>query len=635
MMKPDLVETVLNASTELAIIAICPAGIIQVFNSGAEIMLGYSAVEMIGVKSPDIFHDSHEVTSYGAQLSAKYNEAIAGFRVFVTEPERLGHAARMWTYIRKDGTRLTVNLTITTMRDSDYEIIGYMGIAQDISKIRSLESELLISDQRFSDAFHSAAHGMGLVSIEGRWLDANASLCRILGYSKSQLLLLDFQCITHPDDLQDDLVLVSQLLAGKIPSYQMEKRYFHADGSLIYALLSVSLVRDHAGTPIYFVAQIQDFTHKKIAEVQSQSRQKYLQLVLDTVADGIVSLDENYCIENTNPGASQILACEQHAMPGLSMFNFINPMDASRFREACQVQSLSAGQAASWLELQGQRLDGSFFELECQVSGLVIDGQQKSVVVLRDITQRKHMEHMKSEFVSTVSHELRTPLTAIKGSLELISLGAVGELDEQIKPVMDIAIRNTLRLSSLINDLLDLDKLASGKLQLELREQSLMPIIEDAIALNTRFAEEYRVNLRLQSSYDCWVNVDMRRLHQILANFLSNAAKFSAFNSDVDITVTPIGDVVRIAVKDQGPGIKEDFKARLFTRFSQGDGSDRRRNNGTGLGLAISKELALAMRGQVGCISKPACGSTFYLDLPCQPVSAVSIQISPSYEVSQ
>ncbi|MEK6788348.1 MAG: PAS domain S-box protein [Pseudomonadota bacterium] len=619
MMKPDLVETVLNSSTELAIIATCPAGVIQVFNTGAEIMLGYSAAEMIGRTSPAIFHDVGEVETYGSALSAKYHEVITGFRVFVTEPERLGHEARMWSYIRKNGSRLTVNLTITTMRDSDQQIIGYMGIAQDISKIRSLESALLISDQRFSDAFHSAAHGMGLVSVEGRWLDANESLCRIFGYSKNQLLLLDFQTITHPDDLQRDLDMVNQLLAGDIPSYQMEKRYFHADGSLIYALLSVSLVRDSAGVPIYFVSQIQDFTHKRAAELQSQSRQKYLQLVVDTVADGIISLDANYCIETTNPGVSQILACSQDDMSGLSIFNFMQHDDAERFREACQTQSLHAGQAASWLELQGQRLDGSLFELECQVSGLVIDGAQKSVVVLRDITQRKRMEHMKSEFVSTVSHELRTPLTAIKGSLELISLGAVGEVDETVKPIMDVAIRNTLRLASLINDLLDLDKLACGKLELELRDQSLMPIVEDAIALNMRFAAEYRVSLALSSSYDCWVHVDVRRLHQILANFLSNAAKFSPFNSEVDISVMPVGEMVRIAIRDLGPGIKDDFKDRLFTRFSQGDGSDRRRNSGTGLGLAISKELALAMKGQIGCISKPAHGSTFYLDLPCRP----------------
>jgi len=479
-------------------------------------------------------------------------------------------------------------------------------------------TELLINDQRFSDAFHSATHGMGLVSIEGRWLDANASLCKIFGYTRQQLLARDFQSITHPDDLQQDLDLMARLLAGEIPSYQMDKRYLHARGDVIYALLSVSLVRAPAGVPLYFVAQIQDFTQRRLSEALSQSRQKYLQLVLDTVADGIVSLDANGCVETTNPGASQILGYTQADMTGMSIFHFIHHEDAERFRAVCHEQSQQPGHTPSWLELQGKRADGSLFELECQVSGLVIDGAQKSVVVLRDITQRKRMEYMKSEFVSTVSHELRTPLTAIKGSLELISLGALGELDDAMKPIMDVAIRNTVRLSSLINDLLDLDKLACGKLELELREQSLMPIIEDVIALNLRFAAEYRVSLALKASHDCWVNVDGRRLQQILANFLSNAAKFSPFHSEVNIRVMPVGEMVRIAISDHGPGIQDDFKHRLFTRFSQGDGSDRRRNSGTGLGLAISRELALAMQGQVGCISKPGHGSTFFLDLPCR-----------------
>jgi signal transduction histidine kinase len=265
---------------------------------------------------------------------------------------------------------------------------------------------------------------------------------------------------------------------------------------------------------------------------------------------------------------------------------------------------------------------------------LSIDHDVKIVIVIRDITQRKRTDKMKSEFVSTVSHELRTPLTAIKGSLELISLGALGELDEKFSTVMDIAIRNTLRLYSLINDLLDFDKLASGRLELNFKEQRLMPIIDDAIALNSRYAEEYHVNFELISGYDCWVNVDAQRLHQILTNFLSNAAKFSPLNSQVNIFVSVVEDKVRIAVTDHGPGISDDFKPNLFTRFSQGDGSDRRKSSGTGLGLAISKELAQAMNGSVGCISKLNNGSTFYIDLPCLSAGQVRQKLSKSRELN-
>lgn len=633
-MKPDLVNAVLNSSTELAIIATCPDGVVQVFNRGAELMLGYSADEMVSKNTPAIFHDVKEVEAYSSVLSAKYQQEINGFNVFVFEPTRQGHECRMWTYLRKDGTRLTVNLTITPMKNESGELIGYMGIAQDITKIRSLESELLISDQRFSDAFHSATHGMGLVSIEGRWLDANAALCKIFGYEKNQLLLLDFQRITHPDDLEQDLEQVKQLIAGEILSYQMEKRYFHSNGSLVYALLSVSLVRDLQGVPLYFVSQIQDLTTKKEVELQSEARQRYLQLVLDAVADGIITLDKNLFIEKYNPGAVKIFHSFDDDISNVSILNFISDNDKQRFSSFCVNFLLDMKQSASRVEVEGIRKDFSTFEFECHISNLVIDEEPKAVLVIRDITQRKRTDKMKSEFVSTVSHELRTPLTAIKGSLELISLGAVGDLDQEIAPIMDVAIRNTLRLSCLINDILDIDKLASGKLELNLKEQRLMPIIDDAIALNSRFAEDYKVHLELVEGYDCWVNVDSQRLQQILTNYLSNAAKFSPLCSRVDITVSAIGEMVRVSVKDNGPGISDDFKSKLFTRFSQGDGSDSRKSSGTGLGLAISKELATAMNAKVGCISKIKHGSTFYIDLPCKPAGQVRSSISHLREVS-
>lgn len=633
-MKPDLVNAVLNSSTELAIIATSSEGVIEVFNRGAELMLGYSAEEMVGKMTPAIFHDESEVKAYASVLSAKYSQEISGFRVFVYEPERQGHECRMWTYIRKNNSRLTVNLTITPMRNETNELIGYMGMAQDITKIRSLESELLISDQRFSDAFHLAAHGMGLVSIEGRWLDANAALCNILGYEKNELLMLDFQKITYPDDLERDLESVRKLLAGDILSYQMEKRYFHSSGRLVHALLSVSLVRDMQGVPLYFVSQIQDLTERKLVEFESAARQKYLQLVLDAVVDGIISIDKNLHVEENNPGAARIFSVEGSNLSGISILNYISDIHKEKFSKFCLAYLSGSIGRAERIEVLGLRDDLSIFELECQISSLELEGESKAVLVVRDITQLKRTERMKTEFVSTVSHELRTPLTAIKGSLELISLGALGEVDSNIVPVIDVAIRNTLRLSSLINDLLDIDQLAAGKLELKLKEERLMPIIEDAIALNARYAEEYHVHLELISGFDCWVNVDIQRLHQIITNFLSNAAKFSPLNSQVDISVYPVGEMVRVAIKDNGPGISEEFKSKLFTRFSQGDGSDRRAKSGTGLGLAISKDLAAAMSATVGCISKLNQGSTFYIDLPCRTAGQVRAKVTRLKEAS-
>jgi len=625
MINLKFLQAVLNSSAEVAFIVVGVDGIIHGFNAGAEAMLGYAADELIGRETPRIFHDEEELSAYGEALSAKHHESISGFRVFVTEAERLGYETRVWTYVRKNGERFQVNLTVSTIRNEDEQVVGYLGVAQDLSKTYSLEFELLISQRRFSDAFNSATHGMGLVSLEGRWIDANDSLCRMLGYNKADLLQRDFQSITHPDDLEADLLLTQKLLRGDIPNYQLEKRYVHASGRHIEVLLSVSVVRGVRGEPHYFVSQVQDFTQIREVEKQLRARQQYLQLVMDTVADGILTLDSESCIETTNPGACQILGCTADELIGQSLFTFLTNGHDQRVRRVLAEQARAVLSGPVSLELSGLHRDGSLLELDCQLSGLQIDGRHASVVVLRDITQRKRIERMKSEFVSTVSHELRTPLTAIKGALELISLGVAGEMSEQMRPVMDVAVRNSLRLSALINDLLDLDKLVSGKLELELRDQPLMAIVEDAITLNQRYADDYCVTLRLVAEDDCWVQVDARRLQQILTNYLSNAAKFSRLHSDVEISVVRHSDQVRIAVKDFGQGIADDFKSRLFTKFSQGDGSDRRRSSGTGLGLAITKELALAMNGQVSCDSVLGQGSCFMLDLPCvaQPAQVV------------
>lgn len=627
MINLKLLQAALSSSQQIAFIVLSPDGLIKTFNAGAETMLGYAASEVVGRASLQTFHDAGEVAAYGELLTVKYSRLITDFRVFVTEPEHLGYESKVWTCVRKHGERFKVNLTISTIRD-DGQIVGYLGIVQDLSKTSSLEFELLISQRRFSDAFNSAAYGIGMVSLDGHWLDVNEALCRMLGYTKASLLKLDCRGITHPDDLDADLALIQQLLLGRIPSYQLEKRYVHAGGHYLDTLLSASLVRNFCGEPQYFVFQLQDFTQIREAEKQLRARQKYLQLVMDTVADGIMTLDSNGCIETTNPSACEILACSAHEIIGQTLFSFLALDHGQRVRAVLAEQVQSGLSSAVSLELTGMRRDGSLLELECQLSGLQIDGRQASVVVLRDITQRKRIDRMKSEFVSTVSHELRTPLTAIKGALELISLGVIGDVSEEMRPVMDVAVRNSLRLSALINDLLDLDKLVSGKLELELRDQPLMAIVEDAIALNQRYADEYCVTLKLVAEDDCWVRVDARRLQQILANYLSNAAKFSRLHGEVQISVTRLDSNVRIAVKDFGQGIAEAFKTRLFTKFSQGDGSDRRRSSGTGLGLAISKELAAAMNGQVSFDSKLGEGSTFMLDIPCVTQPALDVRQS-------
>jgi signal transduction histidine kinase len=223
----------------------------------------------------------------------------------------------------------------------------------------------------------------------------------------------------------------------------------------------------------------------------------------------------------------------------------------------------------------------------------------------------------KSEFVSTVSHELRTPLTAIAGALGLIVGGAAGEVPAAMRPMLEIAHRNSLRLAHLIDDLLDMEKLAAGKLRIELKPHPLMPLIEQALTATQEYGKRLNVAFCITERVDALVvNVDGDRLHQVLANFLSNAAKFSPSGGQVEVAVRREGERVRVSVIDHGPGIAEEFRGRIFQKFSQADSSNTRQKGGTGLGLAISKELIERMHGTIGFDSEPGKGSCFFFELP-------------------
>jgi PAS domain S-box-containing protein len=376
--------------------------------------------------------------------------------------------------------------------DASGKVGGIVMFTEVITARKVAEASLRTSEEMIRAAMDKAPIGKALVQPDGRFIKVNPALCQLLGYSEAELLANDFQSITHPEDLDADLDNLRALLDGRINNYQMEKRYFHRDGRLIWAQLSVSMVRKSGGEPDFLVAQIQD------------------------------------------------------------------------------------------------------------------------------ITERKTIERVKDEFVSVVSHELRTPLTSIRASLGLINNMRDVELPASVRRLIDISSANCERLVMLVNDILDLDRIASGQMRFDLCDQSLAAITQRAVLANEAYARKLDVHIVTEAiNPDIVVYVDAERFIQVLSNLLSNAAKFSPAQAEIEVGAEMRGTSVRVFVRDHGDGIPEEFRGRIFGKFSQADSSASRQKSGTGLGLHITRQLVEQMNGTIGFVSQVGLGTTFWVEFPC------------------
>ncbi len=247
-------------------------------------------------------------------------------------------------------------------------------------------------------------------------------------------------------------------------------------------------------------------------------------------------------------------------------------------------------------------------------------GEQVRIVgIMQDITERKKVEQLKEEFVSIVSHELRTPLTPITGVLGLLAGGGGGELSPRTHKMVDLALRNSHRLLYLIDDLLDIQKMSSGQMDFHMCELDLGEVVHESLRINVSLEHQNDIKFVFDNrAVGARVFGDKGRLIQVMTNLLSNAAKFSPRNSIVDVCVAPskTADAVRVCVRDEGPGIPEEFRARVFEKFAQADSSSTRKHGGTGLGLTICRSIIERLDGHIDFETQPGKGTTFFFELP-------------------
>jgi PAS domain S-box-containing protein len=373
----------------------------------------------------------------------------------------------------------------------------------------------------------------------------------------------------------------------------------------IYALFRRS---DRVATELTRInAALQAEAHERTRA--EQDRDHFFDLSLDLLCIG--GLDGFF--RQLNPAWESVLGWSVEELKMKPFLEFIHPDD--RDRAAGELQRLRLGGMVVDFECRLQAKDGTYRWLSWRSAPL--PGKGLFYGAARDISERKHVEQMKDDFVSVVSHELRTPLTSIRGSLGLLAGGVAGALPERAGVLLDIAAKNSERLVRLINDILDIEKIESGEMGFRLIPQDLMLLVEQAVESNQTYGQPYGIALRIVESVSgVRVRADADRIQQVLTNLLSNAVKFSPREGVVEVGVMAGRGRALIRVSDHGKGIPPGFRSRIFEKFAQADATSTRQQGGTGLGLTISKAIVERHGGRIWFETVEDEGTTFFVELP-------------------
>jgi PAS domain S-box-containing protein len=356
--------------------------------------------------------------------------------------------------------------------------------------------------------------------------------------------------------------------------------------------------------------------------VRAEELYRQQEILLDSVADGICGVDRHGRVSFANPAAARLLGAPASSLTGKPVHDLLHGTAPANLQcaEDCQLRRAAGRQAAASGEDKIFRADGSSFAAEYALTPILDQGHfSGSVLSFRDVSQRNALDRLKDEFISTVSHELRTPLTSIRGALGLLSSGILGEMSEKAANLLRIALTNSDRLVRLINDILDLERIQSGREPLAFRPVELSDVVVQSIGDMQPVADAAGVQL-LHDTSKAEIEADPDRLMQVLTNLLSNAVKFSPPNSTVSIMLRPGVSGVTLSVIDHGRGIPADKLEAVFGRFQQVDASDSRQKGGSGLGLAICRSIVLQHSGRIWAERNPIRGTTFRVFLPYHPV---------------
>ena len=596
-------ELLLDESPD-ALIALTLDGRIRTWNRGAESIFGYAAAEAIGRSLEDLL-----VPDEG-RLSA---------RLALTEVARHGTIVYDAVRRRKDGSSVHVDVSMRRVDTPGAE--SFIAVSKkDIALLNRL-AEVEASETKFKSLLEAAPDAIVIVDRFGSIAIVNAQAEKLFGYTKSELLGNSVE------------MLIPERLRGKHPAHRadffaaprargmgsgLELLGLRKDGSEFPIEISLSPMETESETLVS--SAIRDISERK------KSDERFRDL-LESAPDAMVIVNSDGRILLVNAQTERLFGYSRQELIGQwvellmpERFRRLHPRHRDRYYAAPHARGMGTG-----LELVGLRKDGTEFPIEISLSPLTTaDGTVVSSAI-RDITERKRLERrmqeanrLKSEFLANMSHELRTPLNAIIGFAELMHRGKVGPVSPEHQEYLGDILTSSRHLLQLINDVLDLAKVESGKMDFRPERVDLTHLAEEVRDVLRGLASSKRLRLTIGVDPEvASVVVDPARVKQILYNYLSNAIKFTPPEGRIEVRIRPEGPTsFRIDVEDTGVGIPAEQMNKLFVEFQQLDASTAKRYQGTGLGLALTKRLAEAHGGSVAVRSEPGKGSVFSVILP-------------------
>lgn len=424
---------------------------------------------------------------------------------------------------------------------------------------------------------------------------------------------------THPDGAHEFEHLSSLLIGGRpwtvhfqanssyLPLSDRAQPFMIAAAGLIIDILAFLLIGSLAGR------------HRAATILASRAANQLLnnaahtQAIVETVTDGIVTIDGAHKIRTINKAAVHIFGYAPEEMIGADAGILISDEALPQIFDAMDTYFTQGdtSKLSTLLEIEGKRKNAERFAMEVIVSPMSMYDQRCVAAVYRDVSERTQVNHMKREFISTVSHELRTPLTSLVGSLGLLNDGRLGTLPEKARMLVQVASNNAKRLARLVNDILDAEKLESGRLEMQFRVVDLVALARQALDEIAGYAGQFKVSTRLEHEDEqIYVLADPLRMMQVFTNLLANAIRYSPEHGDVLVSIRRQGGDTAVRVIDQGPGIPPHMRDKIFERFVQVDGSDTRSHGGTGLGLTITKNIITRHNGSIQVEAGAASGTT-------------------------